>query len=224
MLDAARTSGGRAHVVHLSAAGAIPALREARAAGVDVSVETCPHYLSFDAAEIPDGATEFKCCPPIRDRANRDGLWAGLESGDIDFVVSDHSPCTAELKRRGGGDFADAWGGIASLQLGLAAVWTGARERGIGWATVARWMATAPARRVGLDDRGELAVGLRADLCVVAPDEAFTVEPARLHHKNPVTAWAGRTLTGTVRQTWLAGRPVDLDAAPRGRLLRRGVA
>ncbi len=224
VLDAARTSGGRAHVVHLSAAGAIPALREARAAGVDVSVETCPHYLSFDAAEIPDGATEFKCCPPIRDRANRDGLWAGLESGDIDFVVSDHSPCTAELKRRGGGDFADAWGGIASLQLGLAAVWTGARERRIGWATVARWMATAPARRVGLDDRGELAVGLRADLCVVAPDEAFTVEPARLHHKNPVTAWAGRTLTGTVRQTWLAGRPVDLDAAPRGRLLRRGVA
>ncbi len=224
VLEAARASGGRAHVVHLSAAGAIPALRAARAAGVDVSVETCPHYLSFDAAEIPDGATEFKCCPPIRDRANRDGLWDGLASGDVDLVVSDHSPCTAELKARGGGDFAEAWGGIASLQLGLAAVWTGARERGMGLASVARWMATAPARRVGLDDRGELAVGLRADLCVFAPEETFTVDPARLHHKNAVTAWAGRTLTGTVRQTWLDGRPVDLDATPRGRLLRRGVA
>ncbi len=224
VLDAARVSGGRAHVVHLSAAGAIPALRAARAAGVDVSVETCPHYLSFDAAEIPDGATEFKCCPPIRDRANRDALWDGLASGDVDLVVSDHSPCTAELKARGAGDFAEAWGGIASLQLGLAAVWTGARERGMGLASVARWMATAPARRVGLDDRGELAVGLRADLCVFAPEETFTVDPARLHHKNAVTAWAGRTLTGTVRQTWLDGRPVDLDADPRGRLLRRGVA
>ncbi len=224
VIDGARASGSRAHIVHLSAAGAIPALRAARAAGVDVSVETCPHYLFFDAEGIPDGATEFKCCPPIRDAANRSGLWEGLAAGDIDFVVSDHSPCVAELKRQELGDFGDAWGGIASLQLGLPAVWTMARERGHGLADVTRWMANGPADRVGLTDRGRIAVGAAADLCVFAPDQEFVVDVARLHHKNPVSAYAGRTLTGTVRQTWLRGVPVDLDAAPRGQLLRRGEA
>ncbi|MFC6287707.1 allantoinase AllB [Nocardioides sp. GCM10027113] len=222
VIDAARATGARAHVVHLSAAGAIPGLREARRDGVDVSVETCPHYLYFDAGEVPDGATELKCCPPIRDADNRSALWDGLADGDLDLVVSDHSPCTAELKRRDTGDFAEAWGGIASLQLSLPVVWTAARERGLGLADVVRWMATAPARRVGLTDRGEIAVGSAADLCVLAPDETFVVDPARLHHKNALSAYAGRTLTGTVRQTWLRGTPVDLAAAPRGRLLRRG--
>ncbi len=187
-----------------------------------MSVETCPHYLTFDAAEIPDGSTEFKCCPPIRDADNRDRLWDGLAAGDIDFVVTDHSPCVADLKRRGAGDFALAWGGIASLQLGLPAVWTGARERGHGLADVVRWMATGPADRVGLTDRGRIEVGASADLCVFAPDESFVVDPARLLHRNPVSAYAGRTLTGTVRQTWLHGVLIDVDAAPRGRLLRRG--
>ncbi len=203
---------------------AIPALRAARAEGVDVSVETCPHYLVLDAGQVPDGATEFKCCPPIRDADNRELLWEGLTDGDIDFVVSDHSPCTAELKRRDVGDFAEAWGGIASLQLGLPAVWTTARDRGIELADVVGWMAAAPARRVGLRDKGEIAIGNVADLCVFAPDEEFVVDVARLHHKNPVSAYAGRTLTGTVRQTWLHGVPIDLDAAPRGRLLRRAQA
>ena len=221
VIDAARGSGGRAHVVHLSAADAIPAVRAARADGVDVSVETCPHYLTFHAAEVPDGATEFKCCPPIRDSGNRDQLWHGLAAGDIDFVVTDHSPCVAELKQRGAGDFAKAWGGVASLQLGLSAVWTGARERGHSLADVARWMATAPADRVGLPDRGRIEVGASADLCVFAPEEEFVVDAAGLHHKNHLTPWAGRTLTGTVRQTWLHGVPVDLGAPPRGRLLRR---
>ena len=221
VVDTARSTGGRAHVVHLSASGAVPALREARAAGVDVSVETCPHYLHFEAGSIPDGATELKCCPPIRDAANRDALWAALSDGDIDMVVSDHSPSTAELKHRDTGDFAEAWGGIASLQLGLPAVWTTARERGVPLTDVVRWMATAPARRVGLPGKGEIAVGADADLCVFAPDEPWVVDPARLHHKNPVSAYAGRTLTGTVRRTWLRGAPVDLSAEPRGRLLRR---
>ena len=221
VVGTATRTGGRAHIVHLSASGAVPVLSNARAAGIDVSVETCPHYLHFDAESIPDGATELKCCPPIRGAANRDALWAALVGGDIDFVVSDHSPCTAELKQRDTGDFAGAWGGIASLQLGLPVVWTTARERGIGLADVARWMATAPARRVGLDRKGEIAVGADADLCVFAPEESFVVDVARLHHKNPVSAYAGRTLTGTVRQTWLRGTPIDVDAAPRGRLLRR---
>ncbi|TGN64428.1 allantoinase AllB [Nocardioides eburneiflavus] len=222
VVDTARATGARAHVVHLSASGAVPTLRAARAEGVDVSVETCPHYLHFEAGSIPDGATELKCCPPIRDAANRDALWAALADGDIDMVVSDHSPCTAELKRSETGDFADAWGGIASLQLGLPVVWTTARQRGVALVDVVRWMATAPARRVGLADKGEIAVGADADLCVFAPDEPWVVDPARLHHKNPVSAYAGRTLTGTVRATWLRGRPLDLSAGPRGRLLRRG--
>lgn len=221
VLDTARATGARAHVVHLSASGAVPALRAARAEGVNVSVETCPHYLHFEAGSIPDGATELKCCPPIRDGANRDALWAALGSGDIDMVVSDHSPCTAELKRQDTGDFADAWGGIASLQLGLPVVWTSARERGVPLTDVVRWMSTAPARRVGLAGKGEIVVGADADLCVFAPDDPWVVDPTRLHHKNPVSAYAGRTLTGTVRATWLRGRPVDLSAGPRGRLLRR---
>ena len=222
VIDTARRTGARAHVVHLSASGAVPALRAARAEGVDVSVETCPHYLFFEAASIADGATALKCCPPIRDATNRDALWRALGDGDIDLVVTDHSPCTADLKRQDTGDFADAWGGIASLQLGLPAVWTGARERGVPLAEVVRWMATAPARRVGLAGKGEIAVGADADLCVFAPDEEWVVDAAALHHKNPVTPYAGRTLTGTVRATWLRGRPVDLSGPPRGRLLRRG--
>jgi allantoinase len=222
VIDTTRATGARAHVVHLSASGAIPALRAARAEGVDVSVETCPHYLHFEAGSIPDGATELKCCPPIRDATNRDALWAGLRNGDIDLVVSDHSPCTADLKRQDSGDFAEAWGGIASLQLGLPAVWTSARERGVPLTDVVRWMATAPARRVGLAGKGEIAVGADADLCVFAPEETWVVDPARLHHKNAVSAYAGRTLTGTVRGAWLRGAPIDLSAEPRGRLLTRG--
>jgi len=224
VLARARETGGRAHVVHLSDADAVAALRAARQSGVDVSVETCPHYLTFDAEHIADGATELKCCPPIREADNRDLLWAGLAEGVIDTVVSDHSPCTPELKRLDSGDFGQAWGGIASLQLGLPAVWTQARERGHGLPDVARWMAEHPARQVGLTRKGRIAVGADADLCLFAPDETFVVDPARLHHRHPVSAYAGRTLRGVVRRTWLAGRPVDLDGEPRGRLLSRGEA
>jgi allantoinase len=217
----ARETGGRAHVVHLSDADAVPMLRSARAAGVDVSVETCPHYLTFDAEHIADGATELKCCPPIREAANREALWAALAAGDLDFVVSDHSPSTTDLKLGSGGDFAKAWGGIASVQLGLPAVWTGARARGHALADVVRWTATAPADRVGLTHKGRIEVGADADLVRFAPDEEFTVDVARLHHRNPVSAYAGRRLAGVVRETWLRGVPLD-DEAPRGRLLRRG--
>ncbi|MBM0126232.1 allantoinase AllB [Pimelobacter simplex] len=220
VLDRARATGGRAHVVHLSSAGAVPMLRAARAEGVDVSVETCPHYLTFDAEHIGDGATELKCCPPIREAANREALWAALAAGDVDLVVSDHSPCTADLKQSGGGDFGAAWGGIASVQLGLPAVWTGAHERGRSLAEVVHWMATAPADRCGLAHKGRIAVGADADLVRFAPDEEFTVDVARLRHRNPVSAYAGRRLRGVVRATWLRGVPVD--DTPRGRLLERG--
>jgi allantoinase len=220
VLDRAGRTGARVHILHLSSAAALDQIRAARAAGVRVTAETCPHYLTFSAGEVPDGATPFKCCPPIREAGNRELLWSGLADGTIDCVVSDHSPCPAELKHLDTGDFGAAWGGIASLQLGLAAVWSQASGRGFGLEQVARWMAARPAEIAGLDGKGAIEPGRDADFCVVAPEEAFVVDPARLHHKNPVTPYAGRKLTGVVRGTWLRGRPVS-GGAPHGRLLRR---
>ena len=222
IVDAVRDTGGRAHILHLSDADALPVLAEARAEGLALSVETCPHYLTLEAEGIPDGATQYKCCPPIREHENRERLWQGLADGTIATVVSDHSPSTADLKLLDVGDFAQAWGGIAGLQLGLPAVWSEARSRGHDLVDVVRWMGRNTADQVGLHDRGRIEVGATADLVVFAPDERFTVDVAALHHKNPVSAYAGRTLTGAVRQTWLHGVPVDLDADPRGRLLTRG--
>jgi allantoinase len=222
VLEAAQASGGRVHVLHLSSADALPDLRAARTAGADVSAETCPHYLAFEAETVPDGATPYKCCPPIRDHDNQDRLWEALGAGDIDMVVSDHSPCTAELKRLDTGDFGAAWGGIASVQLALPVVWTTARARGYSLADVVQWMARAPADRVGLPGKGRIAPGADADLCVLAPDVEFTVDPGRLLHKNHVSAYAGRRLAGEIRHTWLSGHPVDLDGEPRGQLLQRG--
>ncbi|GAA2395159.1 allantoinase AllB [Dactylosporangium salmoneum] len=218
-LAAAAAAGARVHILHLSAADALPGLREARAGGVRVTAETCPHYLTLDALAVPDGATEFKCCPPIRDAGNQDRLWGGLADGTISVVVSDHSPSTAELKRRDTGDFAAAWGGIASLQLGLPAVWTAARERGFTLADVVGWMATGPADLVGLARKGRIAVGADADLVAFDPDAVFVVDPAALHHRHPVTPYAARELSGVVRTTWLRGVPTG--ASPAGELLLR---
>ncbi|PRY27643.1 allantoinase AllB [Pseudosporangium ferrugineum] len=219
-IEAARVAGARVHILHLSAATALPLIAAARAGGLRVTAETCPHYLTLDAAGIPAGATEFKCCPPIRDAANRDLLWAALADGLITCVVSDHSPCTPDLKRRDTGDFAAAWGGIASVQLGLPVVWTAARERGHSLADVTDWMARRPADLAGLAGKGRIAVGADADLVAFDPDATFVVDPRRLHHRNPVTPYAGKTLTGVVRTTWLRGRTVT-GAAPHGRFLTR---
>ncbi len=224
VLEAARRTGARTHIVHLSSADAVPLIRAAQREGVRITAETCPHYLVFAAEEIPDRATQFKCCPPIREADNRELLWQGLAEGVLDCVVSDHSPCTPELKRLDSGDFGLAWGGIAGLQVGLPAVWTEARRRGCTLADVTRWMAEGPARLAGLGRKGRIAVGNDADFCAFAPDDALVVDPATLHHKNPVTPYAGRPLTGAVRATWLRGTEVRDGDAPRGRLLRRGEA
>ncbi|HEY0575045.1 MAG TPA: allantoinase AllB [Pseudonocardia sp.] len=221
LLELARQTGARVHVLHLSSADALPMIAEAKAAGLPITAETCPHYLALSAEEVPDGDTRFKCCPPVRESGNRDALWRGLAEGTIDAVVSDHSPSTADLKRLDTGDFGAAWGGIASLQLGLPVVWSQARERGHGLADVVRWMAGNTATLAGLATKGRIAAGADADLVVFAPDQSFTVDPGRLHHRNPVTPYAGRTLNGVVRRTWLRGQPIDLDAEPRGRLLSR---
>jgi allantoinase len=220
LLDAARRTGCRTHVVHLSSAESLPLIRAAKEEGLPVTAETCPHYLALTAEDVPDGATQFKCCPPIRDAANRDGLWRGLLDGTIDLVVSDHSPCTIADKRLDVGDFGLAWGGIASVQLGLSVVWTAGRERGATLTDLARWMAQAPAQLTGLDDRGALVAGRRADLAVLAPDEAWTVDPGRLLHRNPLTPYAGLTLQGVVHETWLAGRPIR-SGERRGELVAR---
>ncbi|AHH97834.1 hypothetical protein KALB_4472 [Kutzneria albida DSM 43870] len=223
VIDLARRTGARVHVLHLSSAEALPLIAQAKEEGLPITAETCPHYLSFAAELIPDGATEYKCCPPIREQANRDALWRGLAEGVIDCVVSDHSPCTPDLKRLETGDFGQAWGGIASLQLGLPAVWTEARSRGHDLTEVVRWMAERPADLAGLRRKGRIEVGADADLCVLAPDARFTVDVRALAHRNPVTPYHGLDLTGVVRRTWLRGVPVTGDH-PHGRLLSRGEA
>lgn len=220
VIDLARRHHARVHVVHLSSAAALPMIAAARDDGVAITVETCPHYLTLTAEEVPDGATQFKCCPPIREAANQDLLWKGLADGLIDCVVSDHSPCTADLKRFDTGDFGQAWGGIAGLQLGLPAVWTAARERGVPLTDVVRWMSAAPAALVGLSGKGAIEPGRDADFSVFAPAEEFTVDAAKLFHRNAVSAYHGRTLTGVVRRTWLRGREVTGEA-PHGKLLER---
>ncbi|WP_448002455.1 allantoinase AllB [Agromyces bauzanensis] len=219
VIDGLRATGGRAHILHLSTAAALPLIADARTEGLRITAETCPHYLTLAAERIPDGATAFKCCPPIRDERNRDLLWQGLVDGTIDVVVSDHSPATAELKLGFDGDFARAWGGVSGLQLGLANVWTEASRRGIGLDRVLGWMSSGPAAFAGLERKGRIALGADADLVTFAPDAEFTVEPAALAHRNPVSAYAGARLRGVVTGTWLRGRPVGDE--PHGRLLER---
>lgn len=221
IIELSRRYRARMHVLHLSAAQALPVIAAARGQGVRLTAETCPHYLALSAEEVPAGATQFKCTPPIREGANREALWRALGEGVIDCVVSDHSPCPPELKHLDIGDFGRAWGGIASLQLSLPVVWTQARRRGYDLGDVVHWMASGPARLVGLAGKGALAVGVDADLVRFAAEATFTVDPNALHHRHPLTPYAGRELSGVVRTVWLRGQEVDVNGPARGRLLRR---
>ncbi|GGP59158.1 MULTISPECIES: allantoinase AllB [Streptomyces] len=221
LIAAAKRVGARVHILHLSSSDALPVIAAAKREGVRLTVETCPHYLTLTAEEVPDGASEFKCCPPIREAANQDLLWAALADGTIDCVVTDHSPSTADLKTD---DFATAWGGISGLQLSLSAVWTEARRRGHTLEDVVRWMSSATASLVGLDRKGAIEAGRDADFAVLAPDATFTVDPAELQHRNRVTAYAGKTLHGVVKSTWLRGERIQENGTltePTGRLLER---
>lgn len=196
-----------AHIVHLSSASAIPLLEAAQREGLPITAETCLHYLAFTAEEIPDGATHFKCAPPIREASNRELLWKGLESGVISMVVSDHSPCTPALKKPETGDFMGAWGGISGLQLGLSVLWTLAAHRGHSVGDVVRWNALGPARLAGLEQRkGQLAKGFDADVVLWNDEASFQVNPSLIRHKHQVTPYAGRTLCGVVEQTFVGGR------------------
>jgi allantoinase len=198
----------RLHIVHLATAEALPAIRQLRRDGVQLTVETCPHYLVFAAEEIADGATAWKCAPPIRHAATREALWQALRDGEIDLIATDHSPAPASLKSVDEGNFIKAWGGIASLQLGLSAVWTQAASRGFSIDDVVRWMSFAPAKLAGLSAKGRIAAGADADLVVFDPDAEWTVDPAHLHHRHPLTPYAGMRLKGLVQRTVLRGETV----------------
>jgi allantoinase len=229
MVRLARDAGARVHIVHVTAQEAIRSIRDARRSNVAITAETCPHYLVFSAESIPDGATQYKCAPPIRDRMHREALWAALRDGDLDMVVTDHSPCPGPLKLPDEGDCLRAWGGISSLQLSLAAVWSCAPAHGATLADLARWMCERPAAIVGLGRRkGRIAAGYDADFVVWSPEEEFVVDARRLHHRHKVTPYDGMTLRGVVHETWLRGQRVydrgDFPLTARGALLRAQAA
>ena len=216
----------RTHIVHLSSADEIPALRNARSTGLPLSVETCPHYLFFSAEEIPEKDTRFKCAPPIREAENRERLWKALRDGDIDCIVSDHSPCPPDMKLLASADFNGAWGGIASLQLGLPIVWTEASRRGFALKDVAAWMSTNTARLVNLQHRkGRIARGYDADVVVWNPEASFMVESSRIEHRHKTTPYEGKKLYGKIEKTYLAGKKVfdggKFSERPHGKIVTR---
>ncbi|MGD0963525.1 MAG: allantoinase AllB [Candidatus Acidiferrales bacterium] len=227
LVNLSRAFNQRVHIVHVSSSDAIPQLRQAKSEGLAVTAETCPHYLTFASEGIADGATEFKCAPPIRERENRERLWEALEDGTISLIATDHSPCPPAMKLLEQGDFLRAWGGIASLQLSLSAVWTEARRRGYSVIRMADWLCGAPARLAGIENRkGSIAVGCDADFAIWNPNQKFTVDAARLHHRHKVTPYAGRELTGVVEATFLRGRKIfdrgEFQSLPHGQVLLRG--
>ncbi|MFT3887506.1 MAG: allantoinase AllB [Arachnia sp.] len=236
VIDAVRRTGCRTHILHLSDGSALPAIRAAKAAGLPLTVETCPHYLSLVAEEIPDGASEYKCCPPIREAGNRDLLWRGVLDGTIDAIVTDHSPSTVAMKRAGDGDFGLAWGGISGLQVGLSVVWTEASKRGVPLSALLPLFTTGPARVAGLAGAGEIAVGRPAHLTVFGPDRPMPVNAHELQHRNKISAYDGRVLAGRFLRTWLhgesifdakaggAGQAPSLRRSPKGRLLNARAA
>lgn len=227
LLRLAKEYGVHLHIVHLSSADAIAQIQRAKSQGIRVTVETCPHYLTFAAEDIPDAATEFKCAPPIRERENREGLWAALGDGTIDMLVTDHSPCPPQMKQQQSGDFMAAWGGIASLQLSLPSVWTQAMARGYSFRHITKWMCEAPARLAGLaNKKGAIALGHDADLVIWNPDSTFQVDPSKLQHRHKLSPYAGLDLFGIVETTFLRGVKIfdrgTFCDSPSGRVHLRG--
>lgn len=227
LIGLSRETGCRVHIVHLAASEAVPMLDAARAEGLPITVETCPHYLVLAAEDVPEGATPYKCAPPLRSRENQERLWDALAGGTIDLVVTDHSPSPPAIKRLDSGRFDEAWGGIASIQLSLPVFWTAAHARGLSLDRVAEWMCTAPARLAGLGGRkGIVAVGADADLVRFDPHTTWTVDASTLHHRHSLTPYDGAALRGFVRETWVRGTRAATNSepvAPTGRTLLRSL-
>jgi allantoinase len=227
MIGLCREFHAPVHIVHLSDAGSLPLIAAAKAEGLPLTAETCPHYLSFCAEDIPEGRTDFKCAPPIREDANREALWQGLKGGVIDLVVSDHSPCLPGLKLMKEGDFTRAWGGISSVQFTLPAMWTQARRRGFGLADLTRWMSARPAALAGLSkSKGLIAAGLDADLVVWDTEAEYELQPQMIRHRHKISPYAGSTLRGMVAATFLRGKKIyengAFPAKAQGELLKNG--
>jgi allantoinase len=227
MIRLAQEFRARIHIVHVSSERSVPLLQRAQEAGLRLSAETCPHYLFFASSAIPKGGTEYKCAPPIRDARNREKLWDALGKGALDFVVSDHSPSPPALKCIRSGDFFKAWGGIASLQLGLPAMWTKMRAKKYSLEHLARWMCSGPAQLAGLEkQKGAISSGYDADLVIWNPEKRFTVQPKKLQHRHKLTPYARQTLHGVVESTFLEGELIydrgRFKGKPAGKLLRRG--
>ena len=225
MIRLCRETGCRVHIVHHSSADALSMLRDAKKSALPITAETCPHYLHFAAEDIADGATEFKCCPPIRERKNRESLWDALKDGTIDFVVSDHSPCPPDMKLREQGNFMNAWGGISSLQLRLPIMWTDASARGCTIEDLTKWLCREPALQVGLHNlKGAIRDGYDADIVIWNPDREFKVEPRALHHRHKLSPYNGEVLRGVVEKTFVRGQMVYDDGeffGPSGRIVLR---
>lgn len=207
------------HIVHVSSSEALPMIRDAKRRGVHITAETCPHYLVFCAEEIPDGATEFKCAPPIRERANNELLWEALKDGTLDLVATDHSPAPPDMKETQSGDFMKAWGGIAGLQFLLPAFWTGAKVRGFSLEDVARLLCTNPADFLGLREKGRIAPGCDADLVIWDPEASFSVKAEDIQHRHKLTPYVGRSSFGALERTIVRGMMVYVD----GRFGQSGV-
>jgi allantoinase len=229
LLDLCRTYGFRLHIVHLATAKALPMLAAAKREGLPLTVETCPHYLHCAAEEIADGATLFKCAPPIRSAANRDALWQGLRDGTIDLIATDHSPCPPEMKRLEAtqqgeepGRFDEAWGGIASLSVALPLLWTDCVQRGVSLAQLVEWTSGAPARLAGLQAHvGSIEAGKHANFVAFDTSANFKVAVEGLHYRHKTSPYMDEALRGVVRSTWLRGERVfangEFPALSRGR-------
>jgi allantoinase len=223
VIDGARDTGAQVHILHLSSAAALPLIQDAKAEGLPLTVETCPHYLTFTSEQIPEASPQFKCCPPIRDAGNREELWEALRAGVIDTIVSDHSPATATEKARGDGDLHQAWGGVSGLQVGFSAVAAEARRRNIPLARVSQWMSRNTADLVGLARKGRIEVGADADLAIYDTGVDFRIEATRLAHRNPISAYDGLRYGGRVTRSIVRGNAVDVERPDHrwGRRLRR---
>ena len=197
------------HIVHLSSADILPEIAQTRKDGFPLTVETCPHYLHFSSERISDGDTRFKCAPPIWNGENRENLWAGLEEGIINFITSDHSPCTPELKNLEAGNFEKAWGGISSIQFALPVIWTECKQRGYSLEQLINWMSKQPAKFIGKDQqKGQISPGFDADLVCWNPDKKYIIKKEVIHHKNKLTPYEGESLYGVVNATFLRGQKV----------------